>query len=285
MDRSSGIFLLRSQKGEQMILFLPCPTPASVAYTSFSRQFKKEVMLAGCVRHRKRQRNQAPCHQPLTSAGGMWEKAKPNPSQIKLACKRPSFLRNFWIKYWLQPARFHWKWLCQLVLNNSLSCICFLCCFPLSVDFPVDTGKLNLLLNTFLFLLTWQTWIFASDWKQDGWLCVAHCPLPEWPAGGGDNCPCAADKISASFGFSGRLQLVPVAAPVTLPVILAVLQESCCTPYGTSQSCLHWASFVNRRFISKPSSKSASSSVHSSHRLQDWFCNLPTSSVGPGKEN
>lgn len=123
----------------------------------------KEVMLAGCVRHRKRQRNRAPCHQPLTSAGGMWEKAKPNPSQIKLACKRPSFLKNFWIKYWLQPARFHWKWLCQLVLNNSLSCMCFLCCFPLSVDFPIDTKKLNLLLNTFLFLLTWQTRVFESD--------------------------------------------------------------------------------------------------------------------------
>lgn len=173
MDHPSGNLLLCSQKGEQMILFLPCPPPASVACSSFSRQFKKEVMLAGCVRHRKRQRNQAPCHQPLTSAGGMWEKAKPNPSQIKLACKRPSFLRNFWIKYWLQPARFHWKWLCQLVLNNSLSCICFLCCFPLSVDFPVDAGKLNLLLNTFLLLLTWQTWGFVSDWKQDGWLCIA----------------------------------------------------------------------------------------------------------------
>jgi len=95
MDHPSGDFLLCSQKGDQMILFLPCPTPASVTHSSFSRQFKKEVKLAGCVRRRKRQRNQAPCHQPLTSAGGMWEKAKPNPSQIKLACKRLSFLRNF----------------------------------------------------------------------------------------------------------------------------------------------------------------------------------------------
>lgn len=112
----------------------------------------------------------------------------------------------------------------------------FLCCFPLSVDFPIDTGKLNLLLNTFLFLLTWQTWIFECDWKQDGWLCIARCLLPEQPAGGGDSCPCAADKICASFGFAGCLQLVPVAVSVTLPVILVVLWESCCTSHGTSAS-------------------------------------------------
>lgn len=163
MDHPPGNFLLCSQKGDQAILFLPCLTPAFLEYRSSSRQLNKEVILAGCVWHRKRQRSRAPCHQPLTSAGGMWEKAKPNPSQIKLACKRPSFLKIFWIKYWLQPARFHWKWLCQLVLNNSLSCMCFLCCFPLSVDFPIDTEKLNLLLNTFLFLLTLQTRIFESD--------------------------------------------------------------------------------------------------------------------------
>lgn len=125
----------------------------------------------------------------------------------------------------------------------------------MSVDFPVDTGKLNLLLNTFLLLLTWQTWIFESDWKQDGWLCIACCLLPEWPAGGGDSCLCAADKIGPSFGFSGHLRLIPVAVPVTLLTILVVRWESCCTPYGTSHSWLHWASFGNRQFISKPSPK------------------------------
>lgn len=217
-------------------------------------------MLAGCVWHRKRQRNQAPCHQPLTSAGGMWEKGKPNPGQIKLACKRPSFLRNFWIKYWLQPARFHWKWLCWLVLNNSLSCIRFLCSFPLFVDFPIDAGKLNLLPKTFLILLTWQTWTFEPDWKQDGWLYITRCLLSDWTVGGVDSCLCAANKISASFGFSRHLRLIPVAVPVTLSVILAVLWEYPCSP-GTRQSWLHWASFVNSQFASKPSPKSASSSV------------------------
>lgn len=165
-----------------MILFLPCPTPASVACSSFSRRFKKEVMLAGCVRHRKKQRSQAPCHQPLTSAGGMWEKAKPSPSQIKLACKRPSFLRNFWIKYWLQPARFHWKWLCQLVLNNSLSCICFFMLLPIVCWFPCRHWEIKSFAQHIFapsYLANMDFWV----WLETRWLAMHRLLSAPWMAG------------------------------------------------------------------------------------------------------
>lgn len=111
MDSSLTQLYLYSQEGENFAISSPTP--------NFSADLKQPIAanaLAGrltdCTWQQQKWRNQALCRKPLAWARGMWENANSNPSQpSKLACKRLSFLRNYWIKCWAEPARFHWNWL------------------------------------------------------------------------------------------------------------------------------------------------------------------------------
>lgn len=192
--RPSGSFLLCSQKAEQIILFLLFLFPASVACSHFSRQFRKEVIVAGCIRHRKRQRNQAVCHQPLTWAGGMWEKAKPEPSQIKLACKRPSFLRNFWIKYWLELARFHWKWLSTGFKKQAFMYMFFML-FLIVCWFPHRHWEIRSFAQHFCSFLLGKWGFLNVTWSKMAGHAVAECSV----GGDGPQSPWAFEGTSASL--------------------------------------------------------------------------------------